>query len=83
MKMIRILGTVIAGATLLIPSVRSEGASSQVSDDVYQPVTTQSSVLNTVTNGTRKLVKGTVKGTKAVLSYPGNLVSRAIKKVKS
>jgi hypothetical protein len=83
MKKIRAIWTTVAAATLFAASARGDGLPSQVNPDVYQPVASKSSMLNTVTNGTKKLARTTVNGTKTVLGYPVKLVSGAIKKIKS
>jgi hypothetical protein len=82
MRKIRTLWAAFAAATLFAASARGEGLPSQIKQDVYQPVAAKSSMLGSVTNGTKKLVKGTVRTTKTVLKYPVNLVSGAIKKIK-
>ena len=83
MRKIRTLWATLAAATLFAASARGEGLSSQVKPDVYQPVAAKLSMVKTVTSGTKKLVNTTVRGTKTVLNYPVNLVSGAIKKIKS
>jgi len=84
MRKIHMLWTGVMAAALFATSAHAENLPSQVKEDFYRPVAAKkTSVLTSVANGTKKLVNSTVRGTKKVLSYPVNLVSSAVKKIKS
>ena len=90
MKKIRMLWAGIAAVALFTPTARGEN--SHVDENIYHQVSSNTSVFTSITNGTKRLVNGTVNGTKKVVngtvngtkkvvSYPVNLMSSAVKKV--